>query len=128
METPEALFEPFDSPAGFSTGELPRVIRTAEQRHVPVRPLRVEFQSRFAGAALPLVMVLLAVPLGARIQRGGRSAAIALAIGLGIVYFMLFNLSLNLGRVGRLDPAVSAWFANVVFGLVGLELFRRAPT
>jgi lipopolysaccharide export system permease protein len=128
VETPEELFEPFDAPAGFSTGELPRVIRTAEQRHVPVLPLRVEFHARFAGAALPLVMVLLAVPLGTRIRRGGRSAAVALAIGMGIVYFMLFNLSLNLGRIGRLDPALSAWFANLVFGLAGLELFRRAPT
>lgn len=127
-ETPAELFEPFDPPAGFATTELPSIIRTAEHRHVPVGALRVEFHSRFAGAALPLVMTVIAAPLATRIRRGGRSVAIAVAVGLAVAYFALFIVSLNLGRIGRLDPWVSAWLANGIFGLLGLGMLRRIPT
>ncbi len=127
-ETPEELFEPSDPPAGFSTSKLPAIIRSGESRNVPVRALRVEFHSRFASAALPVVMVVLAVPLGSQIRRGGRSAAITVAVGLALAYLILFAISLNLGRIGRIEPVWSAWLTNLAFGGVGLVLFRRAPT
>jgi lipopolysaccharide export LptBFGC system permease protein LptF len=126
-ETPEELFEPFDDPARFATSQLPGIIKSAQARHVPVAGLQVEYHARFAGALLPAVVVLLGAPLAARATRGGRSAAITLALGLALGYLMLFGVSQNLGRLGRLDPISAAWLANGVFSLAGVGLLRWAP-
>jgi lipopolysaccharide export system permease protein len=128
VEDPQDLLLPYDDPASFATFALPGIIRSAQTRHVPAGALKVEFASRFSAASLPLILVIVGTPLAARIQKGGRSAAVALAIALAVAYLVVFSASKNLGSIGRVDPTVAAWLANVVFLAFGLQLLRRAPT
>lgn len=127
-ETPKELFAPFEKSDLHSVGELRRIIREAKQRGIPVRNLQVDLYSRFARAALPFVVVWLAIPLSARIRRGGRAAGIGLAVGLALLYMLVFALGQSLGYSGRLEPVVAAWLANWCFFVVGLALFSRTAT
>ena len=56
-------------------------------------------------------MVLLALPFG--LSRGGRRVStmqgIAMALGLGIVYFVVVALFGRLGEVEILPPLIGAW-------------------
>ncbi len=126
-ETPEELFAPMESPGVRSLPELRQVILAAERRGVPSNRLEVEWHARFARAAMPFVMVCIAVPLSARIRKQGRSAGIGLAVLLGLTYFMIAGATLNLGLNGRLDPPVAVWVANVLFLFTGFVLYLRTP-
>lgn len=126
-ESPEELFAPMEAPGIRSLSELRSVIHTAERSGVPVNRLEVEWHARFARAAMPFVMLCIAVPLSARIRKHGRSAGVGLAVGLGLAYFMVSGAILNLGLNGRLDPLVAVWTANIFFLLVGMLLYLRTP-
>jgi LPS export ABC transporter permease LptG len=84
---------------------------------------------RAALAAAPLVFSLVAVALGLRVRRGGRSVGVLLSLLVVIVYYLMSLLGESLARVGTLSPYVGPWLATIfVLGLsVLLLLLNRVP-
>lgn len=84
---------------------------------------------RAALAAAPFVFSLVAVALGLRVRRGGRSIGILLTLLVVIVYYLISLLGESLARVGTVSPYVGPWLATVlivVFSLL-LLLSNRRP-
>lgn len=68
---------------------------------------------RAALAMAPLVFSLMAVALGMRVRRGGRSVGVLLTLLVVIVYYLLSLLGESLARVGTVSPYVGPWLATV---------------
>ena len=82
----------------------------------------IEMHDRFALPVACLVLMLLAVPLGADSRRGGKSAGIVLTILLAFVYYFLSATGTALGHQSRLPAFAAVWTANFVFGAMGAFL------
>jgi LPS export ABC transporter permease LptG len=82
---------------------------------------------RAALAAAPFVFSLMAVALGMRVRRGGRSVGVLLTLLVVIVYYLISLLGESLARVGTVSPYVGPWLATVF--IVGVSflllLFNR---
>lgn len=62
-----------------------------------------------------LVMITLAAPIGfVQIRKGGVGAKIFLGILIGITFFMINQLALNVGMLNNLPPWLTALFPNIV--------------
>lgn len=85
-----------------------------------------EFHGRLARSVLPLLLPLLALPLGMAAKRGRRAPGTVFA-ALALV---LLDQSLQFGEImaeaGRAVAWVSVWLPVVVFGIFGLWLFRSS--
>jgi LPS export ABC transporter permease LptG/LPS export ABC transporter permease LptF len=83
---------------------------------------------RAALASAPFVFSLMAVALGMRVRRGGRSVGVLLTLLVVIVYYLLSLLGESLARVGTVSPYVGPWLATVFILIVSfmLLLFNRA--
>ena len=83
---------------------------------------------RAALAAAPFVFSLMAVALGMRVRRGGRSVGVLLTLLVVIVYYLLSLLGESLARVGTVSPYAGPWLATVFILVVSflLLLFNRA--
>ena len=83
---------------------------------------------RAALASAPFVFSLMAVALGMRVRRGGRSVGVLLTLLVVIVYYLISLLGESLARVGTVSPYVGPWLATVF--IVGVSflllLFNRA--
>lgn len=97
---------------------------TAVQQREAVRILN----RRAALAAAPFVFSLMAVALGMRVRRGGRSVGVLLTLLVVIVYYLISLLGESLARVGTVSPYVGPWLATVFIVAVSflLLLFNRA--
>ena len=82
----------------------------------------IEMHDRFALPVACLVLMLLAVPLGADSRRGGKSAGVVLTILLAFVYYFLSATGTALGHQSRLPAFAAVWTANFVFGAMGVFL------
>ncbi|HEX5887382.1 MAG TPA: LptF/LptG family permease, partial [Pyrinomonadaceae bacterium] len=82
---------------------------------------------RAALAAAPFVFSLMAVALGMRVRRGGRSVGVLLTLMVVIVYYLISLLGESLARVGTVSPYVGPWLATVFILGVSflLLLFNR---
>jgi LPS export ABC transporter permease LptG/LPS export ABC transporter permease LptF len=83
---------------------------------------------RAALAAAPFVFSLMAVALGMRVRRGGRSVGVLLTLLVVIVYYLISLLGESLARVGTVSPYVGPWLATAFVLAVSflLLLFNRS--
>ena len=79
-------------------------------------------------AALPLATIVF-VLFGGAVSLAFSPRSRAAGIVLGLLLVGLFQGALwwtqTLGRRGAMNPALAAWFPNLVFGVIGLLLFLR---
>ncbi|MGB0065815.1 MAG: LPS export ABC transporter permease LptG [Terracidiphilus sp.] len=88
----------------------------------------IEMHNRFALPVSCLVLMLMAVPLGADSRRGGKSAGFVLTILLAFVYYFLSATGTALGHQSKLPAFVAVWTANFVFGGIGVFLLWQMTT
>lgn len=91
------------------------------------RMLELEAHTRTSNAFAIYVMALIGVSVASRRQRGGTGIHILIGVVVGFIYvFSAKLMSVSATHAGIL-PAVAAWTPNVLFGLLGVILYRRAP-
>lgn len=86
----------------------------------------VDLHSKLAYPLASLLMIMISIPFGIHtVRSGGAGKGIALAVAIAAVYWVLTSVGASLGNSGSLPPAVSAWFANILFTLTSaIVLFR----
>ena len=86
---------------------------------------RYDFHSRLAMPWACFIVILFAIPAGARTGRQGMLMAVFTAIGLLASFYALAQVGLVVGSTGVVPPWMGAWLANVVFCLIGLTMIAR---
>jgi lipopolysaccharide export system permease protein len=110
-EGPTYFGQEYRRPSEMSVGELASYIRELIESGYRPSKLIVRWHQKFAYPLSAFVMALLALPFG--LSRGGRRVTtmqgVAVALTLGIAYFVLTALFGRLGEVEVLPPTIGAW-------------------
>ncbi len=71
-----------------------------------------------------LMMVLVGIPFALQDRRSAAVArGAAISLSLGLLYWLVFSVTISLGHVNALSPWLSAWGANLLFLGIGSYLF-----
>lgn len=97
--------------------DLYRMVREAHSEGRQARAFEIELHKRFSAAYACLVFGIIGAPLGIRRSRSGRSAGIAIAIGVILLYYLILGTGANLAETDVLSPTAAYWIPN---GLVTL--------
>lgn len=107
--------------------ELLRFIDRNREAGLDTKAYEVDFHSRIAISFIPLVMGLLAIPYSSRPRRqGGLGRDMVICVAWILGYWLLFSLSLSLGRSGSIPPWMSVWTLPCAFLVVAIILVYRA--
>jgi lipopolysaccharide export LptBFGC system permease protein LptF len=114
------------SNADIPLGELWKFLRSnpglrAEDEHA----LQTKFFGRLATPWECFVVVLVAIPFGAKTGRRNLFMGVAGSIFIGFAYFILQRVSLALGMNGLLPGWLAAWLPNIAFATIGIALTFR---
>ncbi len=104
------------------TLDLMRLIRLAKASGQPSRPAEIEFQKRMSVSYACLIFGLVGAPLGIRRTRTGKSAGIAIAIGVILLYYFVLASAENLAQSGALSPLAATWIPNGILTAAALAL------
>ncbi len=86
----------------------------------------VDLHGKLAYPLASLLMIMISIPFGVhKVRSGGPGKGIALAVAIAVVYWVLTSVGASLGHSGALPPAVSAWFANILFTLTSVVVLFR---
>ena len=125
-ESPEALktVERDSDEMGFR--ELREYVRRLRSEGYDPTRFAVDMHSKLSFPFTSLVMALLGIPFA---LKSGRSSGIAFGVGISVLvgfgYWLIMSLGLSLGRAEVLPPLLSAWGANIVFGLAGILMMVK---
>jgi lipopolysaccharide export system permease protein len=91
-------------------------------------PVEVSLQihRRLALPLASLLLALIALPLGVRPLRAGRSAATLTAIALMGAYWVLFTLAERATEGGFAPAWLALWLPDVLVAAIGIYLLRRS--
>lgn len=126
--TAEDLSQQEVRPAAFSIAELREYIDYLKgMGYLPTKEL-TELFVKMAQPFLPLVMILLAIPLGFQFGRRGSFYGVGVGLILGLSFWLLFEFSRQLGQQGILPPVIAAWTVMVIFSATAIfRFFQMDP-
>jgi lipopolysaccharide export system permease protein len=96
------------------SGELYRWMKRGRAQGMPTRDIENELHKRFSLPFACLLFGLVGAPLGMRRTRSGKSAGLAIALLVFLVYYVLLAIGTNLSNTGKLPPPVAYWLPNVL--------------
>ena len=102
--------------------ELLSRIRQASSEGTPTRQMETELHKRMSVSFACLIFGIVGAPLGIRRARSGKSAGIAIAIGVILVYYLILGTGANMAESGALSPAAAYWGPNGIIMLIVLTL------
>jgi lipopolysaccharide export system permease protein len=73
------------------------------------------------------ILTLIGLSLSSRKVRGGIGIQIGAGILLSFTYIMFMQVSTTFATNGNLPAVVAVWIPNIVFAVIALWLYRRAP-
>lgn len=111
-----------------TTPELKRFIRLEELRGTEgLNEYKVELYKRDATPVSVLLLTLMGAVVASRKTRGGSGLHMAIGIILAALFVVMDKFSLTFSTKGDLHPFIAAWMPNLIFSLVAIYLYRRAP-
>ncbi|HFB2047702.1 MAG TPA: hypothetical protein TECP_00040 [Hyphomicrobiaceae bacterium MAG_BT-2024] len=103
--------------------ELPRLIKVVEQAGLPATAYHVQYQLLLARPLLLVTMVLLAATVSLKSFRlGGIQTIITAGLIGGISFFLLAEISRQMGSAGLLTPWIAVWVPILSTSFVALAI------
>jgi lipopolysaccharide export system permease protein len=124
--TPRQLASLRRDPAEMTIAELRQQIAALAAAGESVLRYAVSLQLKLALPASSVIFALLAVPLGLRPHRSGRSTGLGLTVLVLLAYYVLMSVTVTLGERGQLAPVPAAWLPNLLVATVGGYLLWTA--
>jgi lipopolysaccharide export system permease protein len=121
--TPERVNDALGSAISISFWDLPRMIKAAEIAKISSSRLRIQYELLLSRPLLCLAMVLLAATVSLRSFRSGgiQTMVVAGMVG-GLGFFLLAEVSRQIGMAGLASPRVAVWMPVLVTILVSLTV------
>lgn len=125
---PKDLGQRQDNAKSMSDAELARYIAEEEARGGgKTAYFRIEQHQRTSYPFAGFVFTLIGVGIASRKVRGGTGVHIALGVLIVLLYIFSMQMTTVAATNAGFNAFMAVWIPNVVFGLLGLWIYRRAP-
>jgi lipopolysaccharide export system permease protein len=126
--TPNDFIQDLKEMEVMNFGELRRFIANERLKGSEnVKFYEVEKHRRLSYPFSTLVLTLIGVSLSSQKVRGGVGLHLGAGIGLSFAFILFMQVSTTFATNGNLHPFLSVWIPNLVFGILGAYLLKKAP-
>ena len=108
--------------------QLGDYIASLSQAGFDTARLSVQWHKKFAFPLIAAIIVFLGAPFAFLVGTRGAVGGLAVAVGIGVVYWSTAALFEAMGSAGQLPPLLAAWAPDAIFGFLGVYFFLRMPT
>lgn len=88
---------------------------------------KVERYRRDATPVSVILLTIMGAVIASRKTRGGSGLHIAMGFIFAAIFVVMDKFSLTFSTKGNLSPFLAAWLPNIIFTLVTIILYRKAP-
>lgn len=108
--------------------ELRNYLEKQKKRGVGnIQAFEDEYYKRFTMPLAAFIMTLIGVSLSSRKVRGGMGLNLGIGLALSALYILFSTLSTSFSVNGSMSPMAAVWLPNIIFLIVGIYLYIRAP-
>jgi len=125
-ERPEDFEKEPENPDAMGYSTLAEYVRRLANSGLRSEKYEVQLYQKFAFPFINLIVVVIGAALASRLRNPNAALGFGISVSTAFFYVGLMRAGIALGQSGTLPPAVAAWFANGLFGIVALGLFWQA--
>jgi lipopolysaccharide export system permease protein len=92
-----------------------------------VQLFEIEYHQRFATILSFFILTIIGASLSSRKIKGGMGLNIGIGIGLSFSYILFSKISSTFAVSGYVSPMIAVWIPNMLYALITIYLYRRAP-
>ena len=92
-----------------------------------IQSFQIEYHSRIASVFSAFILTIIGAALSARKVKGGMGLNIGIGLALSMAYILFMTVSSTFAVKGGMSPFIAAWIPNIIFILIALYLYKRAP-
>jgi lipopolysaccharide export system permease protein len=112
----------------YTTPELKRFIGMEELRGSEgLNTYREERYHRDASPFSVIILTIIGAVIATRKVRGGSGLHLAIGLVMAAVFVIMDKFSVTFATKGSFSPMLAAWTPNIIFGLLAIWLYWRAP-
>jgi LPS export ABC transporter permease LptF/LPS export ABC transporter permease LptG len=108
--------------------QLGEYIASLRQAGFDTARLSVQWHKKFAFPMIATIIVFLGAPFAFLVGTRGAVGGLAVAVGIGVIYWSSAALLEAMGSAGQLPPLLAAWGPDAMFGFLGDYYFLKMPT
>lgn len=105
--------------------DLKRFIKKISETGSDATRWKVDLWSKLATATSTAVIILIGIPIAAVQRRSGVVLSFGVGLFVSFLFFGMMQIAKIFGYQGEISAFIAAWFANVLFAIVGLILILR---
>jgi len=105
--------------------ELRDYIAKLRKNGIPAIQQKVALHSKLSFPFSCFIIMLVGIPFALQTSRSGKVWGFALSLFICFFYWQMFSVGKAIGENRILSPVLSAWFANIIFGILGLALISK---
>ena len=108
--------------------ELKRYINRQRKRgFASMKAFEVEYHNRIATSFAAFILTLIGVSLSSKKVKGGMGMNLGVGIALSFGYIVFQTISSTFAISGSMSPIMAVWMPNIVFLIIGIFLYKKAP-
>ncbi len=92
-----------------------------------INEFKIEKYRRLASAFATFILTFIGASLASRKVRGGMGLHLGIGLALSFTYIMFMQVSTVFATNGTMSPLLAVWLPNIIYSIIALELYRRAP-
>ncbi len=125
---PSDMGQRWETSMAMSDAELNAYIESkSAQGDDSIVPYLIEKHQRTSYPFATYVFTLIGVSIASRKVRGGTGLHLAAGVGLVLLYIFAMKLTTVAATNAGMDAFLAVWLPNVLFLIIGVVIYRRAP-
>ena len=105
--------------------ELRNYIAKLTKNGIPAIREKVALYSKISFPFSCFIIMLVGIPFALQTSKSGKVRGFAFSLFICFLYWQMFSVGKAIGENHVLPPALAAWFANIIFGILGLALISK---
>ncbi|MCD7972738.1 MAG: LptF/LptG family permease [Candidatus Azobacteroides sp.] len=111
-----------------TTPQLKEYIDKQKKRGIAnITEFEIEYERRYASFMASFILTIIGVSLSSRKIKGGMGLNIGIGLALSFSYILFQTMSSSFAISGTMSPRLSAWLPNIVYTIIAIYLYRKAP-
>lgn len=125
LDNPEEKREIEKKPKDMTVRELKEQIARYKSQSIDTTPLLTHLHQKLALAFSALIFIVVASPMAVITHRREKALNFGMSFLIVVVYYLLLIGFESLGLQGYINPALSMWMPNIIFGSIGAYLMLK---
>lgn len=103
------------------------IVKQQKRGAANLKVFEVEYYRRIAQSFAAFILTLIGVSLSSRRTKGGMGLSLGVGLALSFTYILFQAISSTFSINGNMPPMIAVWLPNILYAIIGIGLYLRAP-